>query len=337
MAEETTNVSTETTTDVTTQPTETSDNSSGSLQEQISKALDEPETTVEETTEEKTEPVEEKKEEPKDNTLECPDKFKNEDGSANLDKILKSYMELESSSSKKETEWQKERAELLKAKEQLDATRQAEEQRAKQAGYDSYQDMQQMYEVAYTEANEYAKYLQYTDNPEEVRQKLIQYANNPTADLMEEIELEFAPEVNKRVAIASERKRQEYAAQKQQYEQTLKMSTIENVIGKSVEANPEMFNYEPFQKLFVATLQKFGDNFTFEDAQALMNTFSEMEGIYKAKYEKQTGAKLENDKATDKLSSIGTQSSAPAARQLSNDDIDNMSPEELAKEIRKLI
>lgn len=333
MAEET-NVSTETTTDVTTTTPETTDNSDSVTSEQISKILDEPETQGEETTEDpKKEPIEE----PKDNTLECPDKFKNEDGSANLEKLLKSYMELESSSSKKETEWQKERAELLKAKEQLDANLKEEDERAKQAGYDSYQDMQQMYEVAYTEANEYAKYLQYTDNPEEVRQMLIQYANNPTADLMEEIELEFAPEVNKRVAIASERKKQEYAVQKQQYEQTLKMSTIENVIGKSVEANPDIFNYEPFQKLFVSTLQKFGDNFTFEDAQALMQAFTDMEDVYKTKFEKQTGAKLENDKAKDKLAALGTQSSAPAASQLSNEDIDKLSPEELAKQIRKFI
>ena len=334
MAEETTTVSTETTTDVSTQPTETTDNSSESLQEQISKALDEPETSAESEVED---PQKVKEEEPKDNTLECPDKFKNEDGSANLEKILKSYKELESSSSKKETEWQKERAELLKAKEQLDAAHQIEEQRARQAGYDSYQDMQQMYEVAYLEANEYAKYLQYTDDPEGVRQKLIQYANNPTADLMEEIELEFAPEVNKRVAIASEHKKQEYAAQKQQYEQTMKMSNIENVIGQAVDSNPEIFNYEPFQNLFVATLQKYGDNFTTEDAQALIKAFTDMEGIYKAKFEKQTGAKLENDKATDKLSSLGTQTSAPGARQLSNAEIDNMSAKDLAKEIRKYI
>ena len=339
MADEQTTVSTETTTDVSTETnTQATTDNSGVSTEEIGKILDETENPEpEKPAESKIEDPQKTEQETQDNTIECPDKFKNKDGSANLEKILKSYQELESSSSKKETEWQKERAELLKAKEQLDEAQKIENERAKAAGYDSYQDMQQVYEVAYTEANEYAKYLQYTDDPEGVRQKLMQYANNPSAELMEEIELEFAPEVNKRVAIASERKRQEFAAQKQQYEQTLKMSSIENVIGQSVNANPELFNYEPFQKLFVSTLQKFGDAFTFDDAQALMNTFKEMENLYKEKFEKQTGAKIENEKATDKIAALNTQSSAPAARQYSNADIDAMSPEELAKEIRKLI
>ena len=45
----------------------------------------------------------------------------------------------------------------------------------------------------------------------------------------------------------------------------------------------------------------------------------------------------DDDKDTDKLAAISGINSAPAARQLSNADIDNMSSSELAKEIRKYV
>ena len=315
--------------------TSTSDSGQETLEQQISKALEEPEETDTQDKEEKTDKTTE--EEPKDNTVECPDKFKKEDGTADLEKVLKSYKELESNSSKKEAEWQKERAELLKFKEQQEAANKVQEERAKAAGYDSVQDMQQVYEIASLEANEYAKYLQYTENPEEVRNLLIQYANNPTPDLMEEIEMEFAPEVNKRVAVASERLRQQYATQKQEYEQTVKMSSIENVISQAVDENSEIFNYKPFKDMFVNALQKFGDAFTFDDAKALMNTFNEMKELYKAEFEKEAGIKLQNKQATDNIAGISTNNSAPAAKQTSNIDIDKLSDADLRKEISKYI
>lgn len=312
---------------------ETTETSQESLSEQISKALDEPEEAVEENKEaDKT-----TKEEPKDNSIDCPDKFKKEDGTADLEKVLKSYKELESNSSKKEAEWQKERAELLKFKEQQEAANKVREEQARAAGYESLQDMNQVYEIASLEANEYAKYLQYTEDPEAVRNLLVQYANAPSPSLMEEIEMEFAPEINKRVAIAAERQRVQYEAQKEQQSQTAKMSSIENVISQAVDENSEIFNYAPFKNMFVNALQKYGDSFTFEDAKALMKTFEDMKELYKAEFEKEAGIKLQNKQATDNISGINTNNSAPAAKQLSNADIDNMSDSELRKEISKYL
>lgn len=323
---------------------EATDNSSSDadLQEQISAALDEPEATDDATdTATETDKQDDVADEPpvkdkKDNTIECPEKFLNEDGSADWSKVLKSYKELEPLVNEKAA-WEKERAELLKSKQELDKIYQQQEENAKNAGYSSSLDMQQQYEIAALEANEYAKYLSYTDDPAQVRQMLVNYMNNPTPEQMADIEMEFAPEINKRVAIASERKRIEYETQQKKDAETSTISKIESVISQSVDENSEIFNYEPFKKLFLNAIGKYKDNFTFDDAKALIGMMTEMKGLYEAEFEKQHGIKVENDKDTDKLAAISGTNSAPAARQLSNADIDKMSTSELAKEIRKYL
>ena len=144
--------------------TTTEDNSSSTFSEQdISNALDEPST--ESTDTENTEVTESTQETTKDNTqIECPDKFKNQDGTPNWENVLKSYKELESSSSRKEAEWQKERADLLEAKKRLDEIDKFSEEQAKKAGYDSLNDLNDALAVAMTEAEEYAKYAHLTNS-----------------------------------------------------------------------------------------------------------------------------------------------------------------------------
>ena len=69
-----------------------------------------------------------------------------------------------------------------------------------------------------------------------------------------------------------------------------------------------------------------------------MDTMVQMKEAYKAEFEKQTGTKIANEAATDKLAAINTQNySAPAASQITSADIDKMSQAELAKEIRKYL
>lgn len=318
--------------------TSTVDNSSDNAefsQGDIAQALDEP--TEKEDISPAKEQEPQKVTDVKDNIEKCPDKFKNEDGSINVGNILKSYKELEPLINEKAA-WQKERAELLKVKEQLDNINKMNETKAQEAGYESARDMQASYELAYLEANEYAKYLQFTENPEEVREMLIEYANNPNPDLLEEIELEFAPEVNKRVAVFSDREKQKYEQQKVQERNTIYMAGIEDIISKSVDAHEELFRYEPFKNMFVNTLQKYGSNFTYEDAEVLMNTMEEMKGLFLADFEKQAGIKLQNKKATDALAALDNYGSAPAESQrITNSEIDNMSQGELSKLIRQYV
>ena len=313
------------------------DNSSSAeiSQEEISRLLDEPVQT-EDTKAEEGEQKKEVFEEQKDNTIECPDKFKNKDGSPNIANILKSYKELEPLLAQKKA-WEEERAGLLKSKEELDAINRQKEQDAIDSGYSSLQDMNQKKEIAKIEVSEYKQYVQYTDEPAEVLKLLEQYAENPSEELMEQIEIEFAPEINKKVAIKADRKEREFEALNEQSAQTQMYTNMESVISQSVEANSELFGYKPFHDLFTRTLYRFGDNFTFEDAQVLMQAVNDLKLAFQQEFANEKNIKLENDKAINSIASINTNSSAPVASQYSDADLKKMSPSELAKVISKYI
>lgn len=234
----------------------------------------------------------------------------------------------------------KERAELLKFKERLDALDKQKEENAKQAGFNSALDMQQTYEVAQYEANEYLKYLQYLDDEarENVQNLLYRYANNPSEKLMREIEVEFAPDVNKRIAVQADRMRTKFEQDRQTMAETTRLTNIEDVISKSVDAHNELFNYEPFKNMFVNTLHRFGDNFTFEDAQVLMNTIVELKSAFEEEFKKNSASNEANKLATDKLASISGLNSAPASRQqMDRVDLNKLSNVQLDKLLDKYI
>lgn len=266
---------------------------------------------------------------PEDNTqIEYPDKFKKEDGTPDVERMFKSYSELESYKTKLEQE----RADLNK---QIEEMNQQREQQARDAGFNSVEDMQYVYGVASFEANEYAKYLAYTDDPEAVRSMLINYQNNPSPKLMEEIEMEFSPDINKKVATASAKAQALYEQNLAQQRQTDKLSNIESIISKTVDANSDVFEYEPFKKMFVSLLQKYGDAIEPDDAILLANTVSQIKDLYKQEFEKATGKQIANDDATNKLAALSNTKTAPASSQ--NVNWEGLSQGELEKEIAKLI
>lgn len=269
------------------------------------------------------------------NESECPEKFRNEDGTANVEKILKSYKELEPLINQK-AQWEKERAELLPYKEQVEKQQQQYEENAKKQGFDSVEDMEYSYELANLTANEYAKYLRYTEEPEKVRQMLIDYANDPNDELLNDIEFEFPSEAIKRVTIAQERQKQYYQSIASKQAETQKMSNIENVIKYAVEKHNDIFDYEPFKKLFINTLTRYGGNFTNDDAEALIGTMVQMKDLFQKEFEKQSNKDLQNKQATDAIASINTANSAPAASQ-KDPDISKMSDKQLVKLLKDYV
>lgn len=310
-------------------------NSSEYSQEDIANALEEP--TIEANdTKGKVEEANNPQETPstsEDNTqaTEYPEKFKKQDGSLDTNKLLKSYKELEPLLSERAA-WQKERAEFLAKQQEQEQAKEAE---ARQAGYESALDMQQHGVIVNTEANEYAKYLHLTDDPEAVRRMLVDYLANPTNDKLEDIMLEFPPSVIANVSAVKTKLEQQFERDRINYQTTAQLTNIENVIAQSVESNGDLFEYAPFRNLFENTLQKFGSNFTYEDAQMLMGALNELKQTWVQEIIQSQGVKTQNKEATDKLASITTNNSAPAASQSRN--IDTLSNSELAREIRKYI
>ena len=295
----------------------TQDNSQGAeaeySEEDIAKALDEPE---ENTTEDGSEPQEDpQKEEPKDNTIQCPDKFKNKDGSINVENLVKSYTELESNSSQQKASWEKEKAELQKAKDQLDQFQKQQEESAKQAGFNSSQEMQNMYELVNTEANEYYKYIGQTDDPERVTGK-------------------FSPEVIRNVTIATERRRYQLEQQFQQNAQTAEMAKIENTIQQLCEKHNDILQDEKVKDFVVKQFTKYGSALDFETASAMLALMEERDGGFKQKVKELTDK--ENQKTTDKLSAISNQSSAPTVdEEWAN--FDNLTPQQQERIIGKYL
>lgn len=271
----------------------------------------------------------------KEDKNDCPEKFRNEDGTANVEKILKSYKELEPLMSQK-AQWEKERAELLPYKEQFEKQQQQYEANAKQQGFDSVEDMEYTYELANLTANEYAKYLRYTEEPEKVRQMLIDYANDPNDELLNDIEFEFPSEAIKRVTVAQERQKQYYQSVASKQAETQKMSNIENVIKYAVDKHNDIFDYEPFKKLFINTLTRYGDNFTNDDAEMLIDTMVQMKDLFQKEFEKQSNKDLQNKQATDAIASINTANSAPATSQ-KDPDISKMSDRQLVKLLKDYV
>lgn len=290
--------------------TVTQDNSQDSqanLEAEIAKVLDEPDENTSEDTQEGQEAH--SNEEPKDNTIQCPEKFKNKDGSVNIENLVKSYTELESSTSQQKASWEKEKAELQKAKEQLDAYNKQQEEQARQAGFNSQQDMQNMYELINTEANEYYKYIGQTDDPERVTGMLQDYINNPTLEKREDIELEFSPEVIRNVTIATERRRYQLEQTSQTNAQTQEMMKVENTIQQLCEKHNDILQDEKVKDFVVAQFTKFGSALDFETASAMLTLLEQREGGYKKTVDNLTAQ--ENKKATDKLAAISNSSSAP--------------------------
>lgn len=316
--------------------TESTDNSQEDLEAQIAKVLDEPEEdSTESSTEDKGDTSNSNENtEPKDNTLECPEKFKNKDGSINVENLIKSYTALESSNTQQKASWEKEKAELQKAKEQLDAYNKQQEQNARQAGYNSSIEMQNAYEVINTEANEFYRYIGLTDDPDRVTGMLQDYLNNPTDAKREEIELEFSPEVIRNVAIATERKRAQLEQQSRQNASTEEMTKIENTIQQLCDKHGDLLQDEKVKKFVVDQFSKFGSALDFETASSMLALIEERDGGFKKKV--QELADKENKQATDKLSAISNTSSAPA----SDEDwskFDSLTPQQQEKIISKYL
>jgi hypothetical protein len=275
-------------------------------------------------------------EQSKDNAVKYPEKFL-ENGELNADKLVEAYLNLEKHSSQQSAQRKAEQDELNHLRGWYQQQAQQAQQDAQRAGYESVQDWQVAKEIASYEANEYSKYLGYIEDPEEraeVQQLLIDYEANPSKTLLGRIEMEFAPEINKSITLESYRRQQQYENQKLTSAETQKMTNIESVISQSVDANRELFDNEAFNSLFVNTLYKYGDNFTFEDATALMDMVKQMQQSAIDAYTKSLNVKKDNDNATDKLASItGTNANTNQA----NKRLGDMSPAELDKYLDSII
>lgn len=316
----------------TTQDNSTSDVDTEAL---VNELLEEPNEDVETNEAPTEEAPEAKEEESKDNTHKYPEKFL-ENGELNVDKLIEAYSNIEKYSSQLTAQRKQEEQELQQLREWAKLQDQQAQQTAKNAGYETAQDYQQAKEIAGLEANEYSKYLHYIEDPEErlaVQELLSDYRTNPSKSLLNRIEMEFAPEINKLVGVEAFKKQQQFDNQKQTDAETIKMTNIEGVISEAMQTNRELFDDEAFNTLFVNTLYRYGDNFTIEDANVLMSAIKQMQESAVEAYKKSVDVAKDNEKATDKLATItGTNADTNV-----NKRVGDMSPAEFDRFLDGLI
>ena len=301
--------------------------------DEISSALDEIDNDVEDTEEEKTADAEQHKtstetKEIKENSIDCPEKFRREDGTPDVEKILTSYKDLESNFTKKTQE----------LNEQLKSYQQAQEQarmaELQQKGYESEIDYQLKTQIAQNLANGYMQYVNLTEEPDYVQKLLYAYAAAPTQNLLEEIEDNFGIDVIKEVTRNNDRfanslASQYQAQQAQQYNERISNEAT-NYVNAAYEAYPEWFERQEFVDFFADALKVKGDSF---QASAFVDHIQKIWDLAQKTLLAEQAAKRENSSA---ISSLVTQTPKSSAKS-STFDMNNCTDEELALEISKLI
>ena len=304
-----------------------SNGDSATLESQIEGILEEtPETEV--TTEDN--PAGEETTETTEDKPQIPEQFLNQDGTVNVDDLLKSYNELQPLAEEK-TKWEQEKSELQK---QADYAKQIQEQALAQAQNLGYQDTEEyalITEIAGATANEYSKYLHTVEEPDKVRGLLALYAKNPTPELLERIEDEFSVDIVKNVSVLSERvKNQLLQYQQEQRYETIKQEA-ETFVQNSIKDFPDWFKIPEFTNFFADALRVKGDRF---ETAAFIKHLENLKEYFRKEFIAEQNANKENKTELDNLKNLTPKT---IQQNTTSKNIDDYSPEELDKAIGELV
>lgn len=304
-----------------------SNGDSATLESQIEGILDEtPETEV--TTEDN--PTDEVTTETTEDKPQIPEQFLNQDGTVNVDDLLKSYNELQPLAEEK-TKWEQEKSELQK---QADYAKQIQEQALLQAqnlGYQNTEEYALITEIAGATANEYSKYLHTVEEPDKVRGLLALYAKNPTPELLERIEDEFSVDIVKNVSVLSERvKNQLLQYQQEQRYETIKQEA-ETFVQNSIKDFPDWFKIPEFTNFFADALRVKGDRF---ETAAFIKHLENLKEYFRKEFIAEQNANKENKTELDNLKNLTPKT---IQQNTTSKNIDDYSPEELDKAIGELV
>lgn len=268
-----------------------------------------------------------KQENKKDNGVNCPDKFKNADGTPDVSKILTSYSELESNFTKKTQELTNQLKELQQKQEQ------ERQQELAAQGYKSEADYAISRQVAQAISQGYLKYVNTTAEPEYITNLLYAYANNPSDSLLDDIEENFSTKVVKEVTKETDALKNQllYNYQNQAQQEYTKRIQAEatDYVNKAYEAYPEWFERQEFIDFFGDALKLKGNSF---EAGAFIKHCENIWNLAQKTLLAEQSAKRENNSAINTLVS-----QAPKNSNTAGFDMNNCTDEELALEISKYI
>jgi len=251
------------------------------------------------------------------------EKFLKEDGTFDLENLLKSYDELEPLLDEK-NQWEKEKAEFQKQSDYFKQIQNQQQAQIIQAGYDNPKEYEIALEVANVQSSEYMKYLHLVEEPDKVRGMLALYAQSPTNELLEQIEDEFNLDVVKKVSILTER------ARGQIIENTIRREA-ETFINNSIKDFPDWFKISEFTNFFVDALKVKGDNF---ETSEFIKHIENLKQYFRKEFEAEMQANKENQEDLNSLKKLSPKNTP--SKQISK-NINDYTPDELDKAIDELV
>lgn len=261
---------------------------------------------------------------------QIPEQFLNQDGSVNVDDLLKSYNELQPLADEKE-KWEQEKTELQK---QADYAKQIQEQALLQAQNLGYRDTEEyalITEIAGATADEYMKYLHTVEEPDKVRGLLALYSKNPTPELLERIEDEFSVDVVKNVSVLAERTKNQIIQRQQEQRLEIIKQEAETFVQNSIKDFPDWFKIPEFTNFFADALKVKGDRF---ETAAFIKHLENLKEYFRREFNQEQNANKENNKELDNLKNLTPKT---IQQNTSSKSIDDYSPEELDKAISELV
>ncbi|MEI7474695.1 MAG: hypothetical protein WCK67_07935 [bacterium] len=268
-----------------------------------------------------------------------PEKFLKEDGTPDYQKLTKSYKELEPLLGEK-AQWSKEKTELEQKAQYAEQVKQQQDVMAKNFGFNSYNDFEKHQEqlqfnsqMANYEADEYAKYLNQSDNPAETRELIMLYKQHPNPELLAEIESRFTGDIHKKVgenlALVKQNIQQQQIQQSYEKEKESATQYLTDVTTQYADH----FKNDAFTNMFGLAFKELGTNLDTKTFISAMDAYKD--SIIKD-YESSKQTNAENDNAKQGLADLN-----PNGKHINNNssfqekNILSMSEEEIKKEFNK--
>lgn len=258
--------------------------------------------------------------------VKLPEKFKSTEA------LVKSYEESQSQN----TKLSQELSELRKKAEIVDNLAQKQEEMAKVYGFESFKQLEDYQttiavskQVVDYEADQYARYIDNCEYPDEVRNLLVQYRATPTAEILECIEAEMPISAIKEVAqtVKEYKNRLQQHGEGIRYQQEIEHAKkyIENVTQKY----SDRFSNPAFTNLFGEAFRVLGANL---DADQYVSLVDEL----KQSYIKEYIEKRSESDTTDILSALSPGGGSPKTT-VGKINLDKISSDEMDKIVGKLV
>lgn len=279
-----------------------------------------------------------------DAEVEIPEKFKTKDGNLNLKALSKYIKDSETYNtqlSQQKAELEKKQDELKEKIELAENLEKQQDELAKKFGYQNFSAMQQRQQeiqlnnqLAQYSANCYAEYVSLCDNPNEVRDLLMQYAQNPTQELANVIGEEFPAEVHRQVGEKIAGFKNQLAMYQQQQERAKSEELAKEHINNVVNTYGEWFKNKEFAQVYALAFQYLGIDL---DPAKMFPAMQQLKDSWIREYQASLDAKKQNDDAVNTLQGLSPNGKAIQQPQQKIVDIDKLSPAELEKAVGQLV